>query len=104
MKAGGVSRQALLLLDRISIEVCSVIDMAEAVRNIHVDEEYRVAADDAFQEVSSFINRLNNNTTVYETLCALEKLSGTQVEDHKMSSEDLRFIWDMKTGYLHLLP
>jgi len=55
----------LLLLDSISNEVCTVIDVAELCRNVHADQGYRDAAEDAYAKLSSYLHELNSDTTLY---------------------------------------
>jgi hypothetical protein len=49
------SADTLLLLDSISNEVCSVIDVAELCRNVHEDPAFRLAAEHAFSELSAYV-------------------------------------------------
>lgn len=60
--------QKLEVLDKISNQVCSVIDAAEACRNLHSDDEYRAAAEETFSKLSGYINSLNANWDIYKNL------------------------------------
>ena len=59
------ARVLLYLLDSISNEICTVIDVAELCRNIHEREDFRNAADEAFTEISNTIHKLNANSNIY---------------------------------------
>jgi Zn-dependent oligopeptidase len=48
--------------------VCSVIDAAELCRNVHFDIAYRAAAEEAFSTLSTYINRLNANMSIFQHL------------------------------------
>jgi intermediate peptidase len=83
----------LLLLDSISNEVCSVIDVAELCRNVHEDPAFRQAAESAFSELSAYIHELNTDATLYRSLMTLvddstvwKSLTGEQ----RRVAEDLR--------------
>ena len=58
----------LLMLDGISNAVCSVIDAAELCRNVHVEGEWRDAAEESFAELSAYIAELNTDTALYRVL------------------------------------
>ncbi|KAJ3335181.1 Mitochondrial intermediate peptidase [Gonapodya sp. JEL0774] len=55
-------------LDRLSDEVCAVVDAAEVVRSLHPEPEWRRSAEAAHEEVSAVLNRLNTHRELYETL------------------------------------
>ena len=61
-------KKTLLLLDRISNEVCSVIDVAEFCRNVHEVPLFREEAEESFATLSSFIHGLNGDERLYHTL------------------------------------
>ena len=61
-------KKTLLLLDRISNEVCSVIDVAEFCRNVHEVPLFREEAEESFATLSSFIHGLNGDERLYQTL------------------------------------
>ena len=87
------SEDTLLLLDSISNEVCSVIDTAELCRNIHDDQTFRQAAEDAFSQLSAYIHELNTDPTLYMSLMTLfneEKVWNALTEEQKRVAEDLR--------------
>ena len=60
--------RTLLELDSISNEICSVIDVAELVRNVHSDEVFRSEAENAFASMSSYICNVNQDSVLYSCL------------------------------------
>lgn len=55
-------------LDRLSDEICSVVDAAEVIRNIHPNSEWVEAADEVHGHLSSYLNQLNTHQGLYEAL------------------------------------
>ncbi|KAI0278113.1 hypothetical protein BGY98DRAFT_1096914 [Russula aff. rugulosa BPL654] len=55
-------------LDRLSDMLCSVIDLAELVRNAHPDSEWVRSANEAYEQLCEYMNVLNTNVGLYETL------------------------------------
>ncbi|KAJ3328070.1 Mitochondrial intermediate peptidase [Blyttiomyces sp. JEL0837] len=55
-------------LDRLSDLICSVVDAAEVMQNIHPDPVVVKAANRAFVVINSYLNQLNTNQKLYETL------------------------------------
>ncbi|CEG46451.1 mitochondrial intermediate [Plasmopara halstedii] len=60
--------QTLRTLDDISNAICSVIDAAELCRNVHPNENFRQAASECFTDLSDFIQNLNADTNLYQSL------------------------------------
>ncbi|KAI9444849.1 mitochondrial intermediate peptidase [Lactarius indigo] len=60
--------KAVKNLDRLSDMLCSVIDLAELVRNAHPDPEWVKSADEAYEQLCEYMNVLNTNVGLYETL------------------------------------
>lgn len=61
-------KDTLLILDQISNELCKVLDSAEFVRNVHENEGFQKAAQEAFDEMSDFMHELNCDTLLYKRL------------------------------------
>lgn len=80
-------------LDSISREICSAIDVAELCRNVHSEESYRRAADEAFTIVSGLIHKLNSDSTLYDSLTRAILNGQTQ---NSLTQEDLDFALDLK--------
>jgi len=57
--------ELLILLDRVSNEVCSVIDAAQLCTNVHTDESFLSAADTSYGKLASYIHVLNSDTVLY---------------------------------------
>ncbi len=53
-------------LDRLSDMLCSVIDLAELVRNAHPDPEWVKSANEAYEQLCEYMNVLNTNVGLYE--------------------------------------
>ncbi|KAI0308160.1 hypothetical protein B0F90DRAFT_1807434 [Multifurca ochricompacta] len=60
--------KAVKNLDRLSDMLCSVIDLAELVRNAHPDPEWVSSANEAYEQLCEYMNVLNTNVGLYETL------------------------------------
>lgn len=56
------------LLDRLSDQLCVVIDLAEFVRNAHPEHAWAAAANDAYEILFNYMNVLNTHTGLYESL------------------------------------
>lgn len=54
--------------DRLSDLLCSVIDLAELVRNAHPDDAWREAANEAYEGLCGFMNVLNTHTGLYDVV------------------------------------
>jgi len=61
-------------LDRLSDMLCSVIDLAELVRNAHPDPEWVKSANEAYEQLCEYMNVLNTNVGLYE-VCLLLALT-----------------------------
>ena len=95
--------KALLLLDQISNEVCSVIDVSEFCRVAHDDHEYRERAEEAFASLSMFINSLNTDETLYAKLQAIvdtEEVFSKLPKEHRLFAKDLKA--EFESGGIHL--
>lgn len=96
--------RTLLLLDQISNEICSVLDVAEFCRNAHDDEHYREEAEHAFSTLSSFFHNLNTDIALYT---ALQRIVDTDnvfkllPDEHKLFAKDLKS--EFESGGIHLL-
>lgn len=59
-------RRVVKNLDRLSDTLCSVIDMAEFIRNAHPDEKIMEAANKAYAELCYYMNTLNTDTRMHK--------------------------------------
>ncbi|KAH7886124.1 mitochondrial intermediate peptidase [Phlebopus sp. FC_14] len=58
-------------LDRLSDLLCGVIDLAELLRNAHPDPQWVRCANDSYEKLCEYMNVLNTNVGLYETLHAV---------------------------------
>lgn len=87
------SADILMLLDSISNEVCSVIDVAELCRNVHEDADFRLSAERAFSHLSAYIHELNTDATLYRSLMTLvddNNMWASLSEEQRRVAEDLK--------------
>ena len=61
----------LKIFDSISNILCIEIDGAELCRNIHMNENFKETAENAFTMISTYIHELNNDIKMYNLLCAI---------------------------------
>lgn len=57
--------------DDLSDRLCRVLDVAELCRNVHPDPGFVTAANDSYLELSSVVQELNADMSIYEPLRAL---------------------------------
>ncbi|KAF7731691.1 Mitochondrial intermediate peptidase [Apophysomyces ossiformis] len=59
-------RKVVKNLDRLSDTLCSVIDMAELIRNAHPDEKIMEAANKTYSDLCSYMNTLNTDVRIHQ--------------------------------------
>lgn len=74
------STLTLQLFDDLSDKLCQVLDVAELCRNVHPQEDFVQAAKNAYVRVSTVVQHLNADKSIYEPLCAL-------YDQHKVASK-----------------
>ncbi|TPX60897.1 hypothetical protein PhCBS80983_g01423 [Powellomyces hirtus] len=74
-------------LDRLSDILCSVVDSAELIRNVHPDKKFVDAANDAHMALSSIINQLNTHQELYQSL---HRVMNDATITSKFSEQELR--------------
>ena len=95
-------RKLVEVFDELSNCLCRVADMADFVRVAHPDRQFADAAEDACMSISSLVETLNTNTTIYY---ALKKVlaDGDRFE---MDAVDRRvaelFMFDFEQSGIHL--
>ena len=62
-------------LDSISNSICSVIDLAELIRNVHKCPEWREKANESFSVLYGFISELNTDVELYNAVKKIEEVS-----------------------------
>ncbi|KAI9598495.1 hypothetical protein BDF19DRAFT_237329 [Syncephalis fuscata] len=96
-------KDAVRRLDELSDALCSVLDLAEFVRHVHPDRRYVEEAHRAYERLFSFMNTLNTDTGLYETLRRL--LTNRDVAN-KLGEEERRvaqlFLRDFERSGIHL--
>ena len=98
-----VGLPTLALLDAISNEICSVIDVAELVRNSHGDEGFRNQAEEVFAAMSSYIFQINKDKTLYVALMRVRdggaQMAGGGGDVGGMGDEQRLLIEDLKREF-----
>ncbi|CAG8485231.1 6380_t:CDS:2 [Ambispora leptoticha] len=96
-------RMVVKNLDQLSNVLCSVIDLAEFIRNAHPDQEFSQAANRAYVDLCSYMNTLNTNTELYKVLKYV--LSTPRISSH-FSDEEVQvanvFLRDFEKSGIHL--
>ena len=88
-------RNYIVNLDKLSDTLCRVIDLCEFIRSAHPDERFVTAAQQCHEEMFEFMNVLNTDVKLYETLKAtlddptiLKDLSAEEVKVGRILLED----------------
>lgn len=98
------SVSVLQTFDDLSDRLCGVLDVAELCRNVHPDPDFVEAANDTFMHVSSVIQHLNADKSLYEPLRKLydshciQVRNGSQVGPD-LSGEDLVMVKSLKQDF-----
>ncbi|KAI8075771.1 hypothetical protein BDF21DRAFT_72733 [Thamnidium elegans] len=90
-------------LDRLSDTLCSVIDMAEFIRNAHPDEVIMEAANKAYSDLCSYMNTLNTDTRIHNVLSQV--LADKSIVDRFSPDEyaaAVVFLRDFEKSGIHL--
>ena len=95
-------RKLVKVFDQLSDCLCRVADMADFVRVAHPDQEFAQAAEEACMNISSLVEMLNTNTSIYE---ALKKVL-VKGDEFGMDEIDQRvaelFMFDFEQSGIHL--
>src|ERR1700683_5371590 len=76
-------------LDRLSDLLCSVIDLAELVRNAHPDRLWVDSANEAYEKLCEFMNILNTHVGLYD-VCIYCILSSICLTNHANAGSESR--------------
>lgn len=79
------SPSVIKAFDRLSDTLCSVLDLAEFVRNSHPDRLYIDAAEEAYSILHGFMNTLNTHTGLFS---ALSHISNTPERAQSLNSQE----------------
>lgn len=52
-------------LDRLSDLLCTTVDTAEFIRNVHPDPQFRIQANNTHEHLSTFLSQLNTHQGLY---------------------------------------
>ncbi|KAL3308795.1 hypothetical protein Ciccas_012666, partial [Cichlidogyrus casuarinus] len=92
-------RKMVEILDDLSNELCLLADMADCVRILHPDSNFRDSALEACLSVSELVEKLNTNFDLYNA-------SIRGLEDHSIDEIDARvlklFVTDFQLSGVHL--
>lgn len=89
----------LQLFDDLSDELCSVLDVAELCRNVHPDPDFVNAAHNAFVEVSTVVQELNADETLYEPLLNLYMDNTDGLHGNFLSHEESVMVKSLKNDF-----
>ncbi|KAJ1971587.1 Mitochondrial intermediate peptidase, partial [Dimargaris xerosporica] len=96
-------RQVVKMMDQLSDELCSIMDIAEFVRMAHPDESYRSTAHQAYSQLFEFMNTLNTHPELYHKL--KEVLEDPAIS-HDFSPVEkqvaVQFLTDFEKSGIHL--
>lgn len=96
------SRKLVQVFDQLSDTLCRVADMADFVRVAHPDQQFAHAAEEVCMNISSLVEMLNTNTSIYEAL----KRVLVKGDEFGMDEIDQRvaelFMFDFEQSGIHL--
>ncbi|KAI9007930.1 hypothetical protein CLU79DRAFT_777608 [Phycomyces nitens] len=90
-------------LDRLSDTLCSVIDMAEFIRNAHPNPVLMEAANKAYSDLCSYMNTLNTDTRIHQVLSQVladKNIVKRFSQDERAAAEV--FLRDFEKSGIHL--
>ncbi|XP_071441409.1 mitochondrial intermediate peptidase isoform X2 [Hetaerina americana] len=95
-------RKLVDIFDQLSDTLCQVADLAEFIRIAHPKESYASAAENACITISSIVEKLNTNRSIYEALhsvCYKGDFIPTTAEDNHVA---MLFLLDFELSGIHL--
>lgn len=92
------SAESLLLLDGVSATMCGALDVLELARNVHWDDGFREAADNAYDAFASRVVEFNTDDRLYASV--ISALSDSKTVE-SLSEEHLRFGMAMRAEFEH---
>lgn len=95
-------RKLVDIFDQLSDTLCQVADLAEFIRIAHPKSSYCLAAEDACITISSIVEKLNTDQSIYEALHSVCKNGDkfpTTAEDQHVSQ---LFLLDFELSGIHL--
>eukprot|EP00898_Chlorokybus_atmophyticus_P006739 jgi/Chlat1/7066/Chrsp57S06726 len=101
IKRAPPSINTLNMLDDLSNTVCKVVDAAELCRSVHTDREFVQAAQDAYMQLSHYIQSLNSSPSLYHALVRAMNAGCMQTEEQRMVASMLKHDFE-RVGGVHL--
>ncbi|KAJ1912726.1 Mitochondrial intermediate peptidase [Tieghemiomyces parasiticus] len=102
-ESGPELRRVVKMMDQLSDELCSVMDIAEFARLAHPDPKYRDTAFEAFKELYEFMNMLNTHVQLYEKV---KRVMHTPEVANDFSAVErqvaIQFLRDFEKSGIHL--
>ncbi|BFZ59724.1 Mitochondrial intermediate peptidase [Saitoella coloradoensis] len=98
-------RSVIKDFDRLSDMMCCVIDLSEFIRTAHPDPQFVEAAEQAYAIMYKFMNQLNTNVGLYQTLLCVfadKAISADLSEEER--AVGMIFIRDFEKAGIHLSP
>ncbi|WAR55016.1 hypothetical protein PtB15_4B634 [Puccinia triticina] len=96
-------RACITQFDRLSDALCRIIDLAEALRNLHPDHAWLDAANQAHSLLSRYMNTLNTHQALYQTLhSALDHPEVNHPDLFAAKTVALQFLRDFQRHGIHL--
>lgn len=96
-------RKVVKNLDRLSDTLCSVIDLAEFLRNAHPDSAIQDSVHQAYSDLCSYMNTLNTDTRIHGILAQVLKdntlVKNFSIEEHRSA---LVLLQDFEKSGIHL--
>ena len=91
--------------DRLSDNLCRVIDLSDFVRSVHPDREFRDAADRAYTKMFEYMNILNITTDLNDQLrrvLNMPEITQAWTEEERVVAQQL--LTDFTKSAIHLSP
>ncbi|RCH97883.1 Mitochondrial intermediate peptidase, partial [Rhizopus stolonifer] len=96
-------RKIVKNLDRLSDTLCSVIDLAEFIRNAHPDQAIMEAANKSYSDLCSYMNLLNTDQRIHQVLSLVladKSIVDTFTPDEHAAA--IVFLRDFEKSGIHL--
>ncbi|KAI8341573.1 hypothetical protein BD560DRAFT_450726 [Blakeslea trispora] len=96
-------RKVVKHLDRLSDTLCSVVDLAEFIRNAHPDPNIMEAANKSYSDLCSYMNTLNTDQRIHQVLSIV--LADKKMVDQFSPDEHaaaIVFLRDFEKSGIHL--
>uniref|UniRef100_A0A1I7SLY3 Mitochondrial intermediate peptidase n=1 Tax=Bursaphelenchus xylophilus TaxID=6326 RepID=A0A1I7SLY3_BURXY len=96
-----LKKPSVQLLDDLSNTICTAADLAECVRNMHPDGEYREAGNNSIYRLTDLLETLNSMPALYHSVSRSEKSEASMLDS--VDKRALRlFLDDFEQCGVHL--